>query len=125
MAPNIRVAFRRFEGTMKKSPSASAVVSPLKRKYPGPGVSALLVAAVVETVRVLFTAAVPEMLGAAGEREQPGASLTLVMAVVTAQVRFTVPVKPFAGVRLIVAVSPLVAPRVNWMLPLLLSVNPG
>jgi hypothetical protein len=82
-----------------------------------------VLAAAVETVRVLVTAAVPETLGAAGEREQPGVSLTLVMLVVTAQIRFTVPVKPPEGVRLIVEVLPLVAPAATRMLPLLLRVN--
>jgi hypothetical protein len=92
---------------------AKTVVIPQKRRYAGPGTREPLVAAFVETVRVLVTAAVPVALTAVGEREQPGMSLTFVMPVVTAQVKFTAPVNPFEGVRLIVEVLALVAPAVT------------
>lgn len=104
---------------------ARTVVSPPKRKYPRAGTRAPLVAAAVETARVLITAAVPEMLGAEGEREQPGASLTLVMLVVSAQVRFTFPVNPPEGVTLIVEVFPAVAPGATLILPLFERESPG
>jgi hypothetical protein len=80
------------------------VVNPLKLRDPGlgSGARAMLVDAVVEMARVLVTAAVPVTLGAAGVRVQLGISLTLAMYVLTAQVRSTIPVKPPAGVTVIV-----------------------
>jgi hypothetical protein len=48
---------------------------------------------------------------------QVGESVGLAMAVVTAQERFTVPVKPFEGVTVMVAVLPLVAPGLTVMEP--------
>lgn len=110
MALAMRCQARRFEVMPKKSPAARRATNPPERNSRGPGARAPLVGAVVETVRVLVTAAVPAMFGAVGEREQVGMSRAWVMLVVTEQVRFTVPVKPSEGVRSIVDVLPLVAP---------------
>jgi hypothetical protein len=53
--------------------------------------------------------------------EQVGGSFGLVIDVVTAQVRVTLPVKPPPGVTVIVDVLPVVAPAVTEILPLLVS----
>jgi len=63
----------------------------------------------VVTVSVAVEAAVPLMATDAGTL-QVGGSVGLVIAVVTAQERFTVPVKPFEGATVMVAELPLVAP---------------
>ena len=81
-----------------------------------------LLPAVVVTVRVAAAAAVPVMFTDAG-RPQVGTLTGLEMLVVTAQERFTVPVKPLAGVKVIVAVLPVVAPGATVMEPLLLRLK--
>ena len=67
-----------------------------------------MVAAVVVTVRVAVTAAVPAMLTEDGT-EQVAGLVAPAGLVVTAQVRLTVPLKPPVGVTLTVEVLPVVA----------------
>lgn len=69
------------------------------------------VAAVVLTVRVVVPADVPEMLTEVGLRLQVGCAVTLLRDVVMAQLRLTVPVKPFAGFIVIVLV-----PLAPWVI---------
>jgi len=83
-----------------------------------------VVAPLVVTVSVPVTAPVPvtftgdPTLHVAGELAPLG-------AVVTAQLRLTLPVKPYDGVTVIVAVSPVVAPAANVNAPLLVSAIAG
>jgi hypothetical protein len=78
----------------------------------------------VVTVRVPLTALVP--VTSTDEVTPHVAGLVgLVGVVVTVQVRFTLPVKAFDGVTVMVAVSPVVAPATKLSEPLLLSVIAG
>lgn len=70
-------------------------------------------AAVVATVSIDGWAAVPLILTEVRFRLHVGMSLTLVIEVVTAQDRFTVPLNPFVPTTLIVPVFPVVAPGVT------------
>ena len=81
--------------------------------------------AVVATVSIEVTAAVPVMAAGIGERLHVGESTTLAGAEEIAQERFTLPVKPPDGVAKMVEVPvlPVAAPRLTVMLPLLLSVK--
>lgn len=71
-----------------------------------------MVVEVVETVSVAVPAAAPLIATDAGI-EQVAGLVALAGLVVTAQLRLTVPVKPPAGVTLIVEVLPLVAPALS------------
>jgi hypothetical protein len=68
---------------------------------------------VVVTVNVEVWAVVPLMATEVGFKLQVGVSLTLVIDVVTAHVRFTVPLNPFVPTKLIVPVFPVVKPGVT------------
>jgi hypothetical protein len=70
-------------------------------------------AAVVLTVSVDVCGVALLIVTEVGFRLQVGMSVTFVNAVVTLQVRFTVPVKPFVPATLIVAVFPVVVPDVT------------
>ena len=65
-----------------------------------------MVVAVVVTVNVAFCAVVPEMV-TEGVTPQVAGLVAPAGVVVTAQVRLTAPVKPFAGVTVIVDVLPV------------------
>jgi hypothetical protein len=67
-----------------------------------------LVAAVVKTVNVVVCAPVPVIVTELGERLHVAGSLAATGLI--EQVRLTVPVNPFAGVTVMVAVLPVVAP---------------
>ena len=71
----------------------------------------------VVTVSVAVNAVVPVML-TEGVTLQVAGLVAPAGAVVTAQVRLTAPVKPFAGVTVIVDVLPVVAPAAIVTLPL-------
>jgi hypothetical protein len=60
-----------------------------------------------------------------GVTVQVGVLVGLAGVVVTAQVKLTLPVNPFDGATVIVAVSPVVAPATKVSAPLLLSAIPG
>jgi len=66
-------------------------------------------------VSVDVWAAAPLRVTKAGFRLHVGISFTSVIAVLTLQLRFTVPVKPFVPATLIVPVFPVVAPGVSVM----------
>jgi hypothetical protein len=83
-----------------------------------------VVIAVVETVRVPVSAAVPVM-STVGVTLQVAGLVGLVGVVVTAQVKLTSPVNPFDGVTVMLEVLPVVAPGNTVTPPLLLSANPG
>lgn len=84
----------------------------------------LLVADVVSTVSRAVCAVAPLMLNEEGMLQVTG--LTAPAGAVTVHCRATVPVNPFVGVIVIVAVLPVVAPGVKLvMLPLLVSVKLG
>lgn len=74
-----------------------------------------LEAAVVETVNVDVCTVAPLMTTLVGLKLHEGMSLTLVIVVVTAQLRLIVPVNPFVPTILIVPVFPVVAPGVTEM----------
>jgi hypothetical protein len=74
---------------------------------------------VVAAVSVDVCAAVPLMVTEAGERLQVAGLVAPEGAVETAQVSATLPVNEFAGVTVIVAVLPVVAPGLKVMFPLL------
>jgi crotonobetainyl-CoA:carnitine CoA-transferase CaiB-like acyl-CoA transferase len=79
---------------------------------------------VVVTVRVAFCAVVPEM-ATEGVTPHVAGLVAFAGVMVTAQVRFTVPVKPFAGVTVIADVFPVVALASTVMLPLFERAKPG
>jgi hypothetical protein len=68
------------------------------------------VGTVVFTVSVTVCAPAPVMVTELGDRLHVGGSVGSERAVVTEQLRFTVPVNPFAGVTVIVIVFPVIAP---------------
>jgi hypothetical protein len=82
---------------------------------------------VVATVNVEVWAAVPLRESEAGFRLHVGGSFPFAIVVLTAQVRFTVPAKPFVPATLIVPVFPVVAPGVSVIevVPPLPAVKPG
>lgn len=104
--------------------SAGMTLPPARKRGLAEGRSALLEAAVVLTVKVAVAAPAPLIVTEDGI-VQVGGSTGLEMLVLTAQVRFTWPVKPPEGVTLIVVVLPVVAPGATVMFPLLLSAKPG
>lgn len=114
---------RRRPGTPKKKTSARVAPPPRKNLFKGVA-RALVVEAVVATVKVAVAAVAPLMV-----TDEPtvhvGGSLGLVMDVVTAHDRFTAPVKPPPGVTVIVDVLPVVAPETTVILPLLVSAMVG
>jgi hypothetical protein len=82
-----------------------------------------VVAAVVITVTVEVCAPVPVMV-TAGPTVQLG-GLTGVTVEVTTQLRLTMPVNPYDGVTVTVAVSPVVDPAMKLRAPLLVSAIAG
>jgi hypothetical protein len=84
-----------------------------------------VVGAVVVTVTVTVDAAVPLIVTEEVLSEHVGGAVGLLKAVVTAQLRVTVPVNPPAGVTVIVDVFPLVAPGATVIPPLLLRAKPA
>jgi hypothetical protein len=113
-SPSIASQFRRRFGTRKNAISARAVPPEIGPKSLSIWFFAVD-AAVVVTVSVDVCAAVPPMATEVGFRLHVGMSLTFVIDVVTAHVRFTVPLNPFVPTTLIVPVSPVVAPGVTVM----------
>lgn len=112
-------------GTQKSSTSAISVP-------PAEGQKSFLiwfpaVAAVVVTVSVDVSAVVPLIETEVGLKLQIGLSFTVVIAVVTVQLRFTVPENPFVPTTLIVPVFPVVAPGsiVMEVVPPVPIVKPG
>jgi hypothetical protein len=96
---------------------------------PPPGIKnrlkAPVVAAVVLTVTVAVAAAAPLILTEEVLIRHVGGAVGLLKAVVTAQLKATVPVKPPDGVIVIVDVFPLVAPAATVIPPLLLMAKPA
>lgn len=96
--------------------NANASVAPPAGGQKGPLFSFFaLVAAVVVTVSVEVWAVLPLIVMEVGFRLQVGILLTPVIAVVTLQVRVTVPLNPFVPATLMVPVFPVVAPGVTVM----------
>jgi len=85
--------------------------------------SAALVAAVVMIVSVEVCAVAPEIVTDVGERLHVAGSLAAVG--LTAQLKLTAPLNPFAPVVLIVDLLPIVAPGLTVMFPLLLRAKLG
>jgi hypothetical protein len=81
------------------------------------------VAAVVVIFRVAVCAAAPLIVTEAGLRLQVAESLAAVGE--TEQLRLTAPVRPPAGVTVIIEVFPVVAPGLTVMAPLFESAKPG
>jgi len=79
---------------------------------------------VVATVNVPLAALAPVM-STVGVTVQPAGLVAPAGVVVTTQVRSTLPVNPFDGVTVMVAVSPVVAPATKLSAPLLLRVIAG
>ena len=102
---------RRRAGIPKKSRPAIATPPPAAKNLFSGLCAAPVVDAVVVTVSVVVAAVVP--LTVAAGAEQAGESLALAGAVVTAQVKLTAPVKPLAGVTVMVLVFPVVAPAAS------------
>jgi len=75
-------------------------------------------------VNVAVTAPVPVSVTDGGTL-QVGVPVGLVIVVVTAQARATIPLNPFDGVAVSVAVLPVVIPGRTVTVPLLLSAKPG
>lgn len=126
-SPIMASQLRRLLGTPKKNNSASAVP-------PADGQNiffiwfSAVVGAVVFTVNVEFCDPPPAVkVTGFGEKLHVGGKLPPTIAVVTAQVRFTVPVNPFSGAITIVAVFPVSTPGVTLsvVVPPLPAVNVG
>ena len=117
---------RRRAGMPKSSRHASAEPAPYQGVPRRMGASeALLDAAVVVMVRVAVPAALPEMLtGLVDPKLNVGRYCAPAGLEVTAAVNNTLPVKPLAGVIVIVDVFPLVAPGVT-VTPVPLTVTVG
>jgi hypothetical protein len=109
-SPNIASQLRR-RGTKTNTTNASAV-PPAGQKSFFLMFSALD-AGVVVTVSVDVCAVVPLIVTEAGFRLHVGASMTLVIDVVTLQLRLTVPLNAFVPATLIVTVFSLVSPGVT------------
>ena len=115
--PNARIAsrsghLRRLRGTISKTSSASTVLPA------GSHTGFLLLAvdgAIVVTVSVEFCAASPLMVKASGFRLHCGGSTRFTILEATAQLRLTVPAKPFVPTTPIVTVLPVVAPAAMEM----------
>jgi hypothetical protein len=116
MPANTRISrmlrhFRRRAGIPNKS-SPAITTPPLAAKNLFSGLcEALVVVAVVATVNVAVAAPLPVTFAAGAE--QLGESFAPAGAVVTAQVKFTVPLNPPEGVTVIDVVFPLVAPAAS------------
>ena len=82
-------------------------------------------AAVVVIVIVAVAGDVPAIFTDVAPIAHVGGAIGFVKAVVTEQLRVTVPVKPPDGVIVIVDVFPMVAPGMTVMPPLLLNVKSG
>lgn len=106
-SPSIASQLRLRLGTTKNSSSASAV-PPADGQNSSFFRFSALVAAVVVTVSVEVCAAVPLIVSEVGERLHVTGSTASIGA--TEQLRLTVPVNPFAGVTVMAAVFPVVAP---------------
>jgi hypothetical protein len=79
---------------------------------------------VVETVSIPVSAPVP-VISTDVVTPHVAGLVGLDGVVVTAQVKFTLPVNPFDGVTVMVAVSPVVAPAIKLSAPLFVSAIPG
>jgi hypothetical protein len=122
---HIQIRLLLFAGIANRNRPANSGSNPSARNGCAEGAVAPLVGAVVETVRVLVIPDVPVMLIEVGERLQVGRSLGFEIDVLTAQVRLTLPVKPFEGVTVIVTVFPTCEPAGRLRLPLLLAESAG
>ena len=97
-------------GTIRSKTKASVV--PLAGQDSFLRLFSALEAAVVVTVKVEVWAVAPLSVTLGGFRLHEGMSLTFVIDVVTLQLRFTIPAKPFVPTMLIVPVFPVVDPGV-------------
>lgn len=109
----------RRVGTPKKMTTASIVPGKLSLSML---VAAVVVGAVLLTVRLAVVALPPETVTEAGTT-QVGVLVGLAMLVVTAHERLTCPVNPPDGVMLMAEVLPFVAPGAIVMPPLLPRLN--